>query len=64
MNGKRTIVYLHQRAPGAALESLKRLTGLRFTQWPESLVEHAEVPEKARQPGLDELLPKPKKASS
>ena len=39
MNGKRsTILYLHQRAPDAALEALNRLTGLRFTQWPESLL--------------------------
>ncbi len=39
MDGKRsTILYLHQRAPDAALEALNRLTGLRFTQWPESLV--------------------------
>ncbi len=40
MNGKRsTILYLHQRAPDAALDALNRLTGLRFTQWPESLVD-------------------------
>ncbi len=39
MDGKRSsILYLHQRAPDAALEALNRLTGLRFTQWPESLV--------------------------
>ncbi len=44
MNGKRsTILYLHQRAPDAALEALNRLTGLRFTQWPESLVDRADA---------------------
>lgn len=43
MNGKRsTILYLHQRAPDAALDALNRLTGLRFTQWPESLVDRSE----------------------
>ena len=42
MNGKRsTILYLHQRAPDAALDALNRLTGLRFTQWPESLVDRS-----------------------
>lgn len=39
MNSQRsTVVFLHHRAPDAALEGLNRLTGLRFTQWPESLV--------------------------
>lgn len=45
MDGKRsTILYLHQKAPDAALEALNRLTGLRFTQWPESLVVRADGP--------------------
>ena len=44
MNGKRsTILYMHQRAPDAALEALNRLTGLRFTQWPESLVDRSRT---------------------
>ncbi|GEM_PF-613307 len=45
MDGKRsTILYLHQRAPDAALEALNRLTGLRFRQWPESLVVRDDAP--------------------
>ncbi len=60
MNGKRsTIVYLHQRAPDAALASLNRLTGLCFTQWPESLVQRAGTPD-TQQPIEDEPLPKVK----
>lgn len=44
MNGKRsTILYLHQRAPDAALGALNRLTGLRFTHWPESLVDRSRT---------------------
>lgn len=35
---RNSIIHLHQRAPDAALEALNRLTGLRFSRWPESLV--------------------------
>lgn len=31
------VIYLHQRDPQAALESLLRITGLQFARWPESL---------------------------
>lgn len=33
------VIHLHRRAPEAALEALNRLTGLRFSHWPDSLVE-------------------------
>ncbi|WP_296126231.1 hypothetical protein [Pseudomonas sp. Ga0074129] len=32
------VIYLHQRDPSAALERLNRITGLTFSQWPQSLV--------------------------
>ncbi|MHA6494763.1 hypothetical protein ACX0MV_16185 [Pseudomonas borbori] len=32
------ILKLHQRDPQEALERLNRITGLHFSQWPESLV--------------------------
>lgn len=33
-----TVVMLRPRESRAALESLNRITGLRFSHWPESLV--------------------------
>lgn len=41
-----TVVHLHRRVPQEALERLNRLTGLKFSNWPESLV-----------PELDNLAP-------
>lgn len=32
------VIYLHQRDTSAALERLNRVTGLTFSQWPQSLV--------------------------
>ncbi|WP_083265536.1 hypothetical protein [Pseudomonas sp. 1D4] len=36
--GRSKVVHLHERDPEEALERLNRITGLRFTRWPESLV--------------------------
>lgn len=63
MNGKRsTILYLHQRAPDAALEALNRLTGLRFTHWPESLVDRPGKQD-ATAAASGSVRPEPKKVS-
>jgi hypothetical protein len=35
------VVYLHRRVPQEALERLNRVTGLQFSNWPESLVSTA-----------------------
>jgi len=37
------VVHLHRRVPQLALERLNRLTGLQFSNWPESLVRSAEA---------------------
>ncbi|EWC41842.1 hypothetical protein [Stutzerimonas stutzeri] len=61
MNGKRSgILYLHQRAPDAALDALNRLTGLCFSQWPESLVERSAVQcdERPSTPEVRQVEPK------
>lgn len=64
MDGKRsTILYLHQRAPDAALEALNRLTGLRFRQWPESLVVRDDAPTDAAHAALASKQLEPKKVS-
>lgn len=31
------VIFLHQARPQQALESLRRVTGLQFVEWPESL---------------------------
>lgn len=31
------VIFLHQARPQQALESLRRVTGLQFFEWPESL---------------------------
>lgn len=36
------VIHLHQRDPQEALERLNRVTGLRFRQWPESLLAYVE----------------------
>ncbi|RJG10075.1 hypothetical protein D3879_18710 [Pseudomonas cavernicola] len=36
---KDNVIHLQQWDPQQALERLNRLTGLRFAQWPESLVQ-------------------------
>ena len=42
MTAKRSaVVHLHRLDPDEALERLNRITGLRFAQWPESLVRPA-----------------------
>ncbi|SFH72983.1 hypothetical protein SAMN05216206_0041 [Pseudomonas guineae] len=53
---KGQVIYLHQRDPQAALERLNRITGLRFSDWPQSLavtsmpVEQAKASQIAMQP--------------
>ncbi|TBU89996.1 hypothetical protein [Phytopseudomonas dryadis] len=32
------VVALHQRDPQTALDNLNRITGLKFSHWPESLL--------------------------
>ncbi len=46
---KGKVVHLHERDPQEALERLNRITGLQFSQWPESLVPPAPVPEARRE---------------
>ena len=42
MTAKRSaVIHLHRLDPDEALERLNRITGLRFAQWPESLVRSA-----------------------
>jgi hypothetical protein len=38
MSKPSNVIYLHQFDPQAALERLNRITGLRFSRWPQSLV--------------------------
>jgi hypothetical protein len=38
MSKPNTVIYLHQLDPQAALERLNRVTGLRFSRWPQSLL--------------------------
>ncbi|WP_339414335.1 hypothetical protein [Pseudomonas sp. EA_35y_Pfl2_R5] len=35
---KGKVIHLYQRDPQEALERLNRITGLRFSSWPQSLV--------------------------
>ena len=37
------VIFLHQVRPQQALESLRRVTGLHFFEWPESLVPKGDV---------------------
>lgn len=39
---KGKVIHLYQRDPQEALERLNRITGLRFSSWPQSLVPLAE----------------------
>lgn len=41
MGVQSTVVHLHRRVPHDALERLNRITGLHFSNWPESLVSQA-----------------------
>lgn len=38
---KGKVIHLYQRDPKEALERLNRITGLRFSSWPQSLVDVA-----------------------
>jgi hypothetical protein len=52
---KGTLIHLHQRDPQEALERLNRITGLRFSSWPQSLVNanpDAEPDEPVTQPDI------------
>ncbi|CAD5109062.1 hypothetical protein PSEWESI4_03358 [Pseudomonas carbonaria] len=50
------VIRLQQWNPERALEDLNRLTGLRFSRWPDSLVETGTVVEGdvGEQPACDE----------
>ena len=37
------VIFLHQARPQQALESLRRVTGLQFFEWPESLAPKAGI---------------------
>ena len=43
MSTASNVIYLHQLDPQAALERLNRITGLRFSCWPQSLVPAQEA---------------------
>ncbi|MBP8185957.1 MAG: hypothetical protein KAX95_08725 [Pseudomonas sp.] len=43
MSKPSNVIYLHQLDPQAALERLNRITGLRFSRWPQSLVPEQEA---------------------
>ena len=43
MSKPSNVIYLHQLDPQAALERLNRITGLRFSRWPQSLVPAQET---------------------
>jgi hypothetical protein len=43
MSKPSNVIYLHQLDPQAALERLNRITGLRFSRWPQSLVPAQEA---------------------
>lgn len=45
---KGKVIHLYQRDPQEALERLNRITGLRFSSWPQSLVPAAEQAEGAQ----------------
>lgn len=54
-NASDNVVMLRPRDSSAALENLNRITGLRFSRWPESLVSPAQKEEQANtQPDLGE----------
>lgn len=40
---KGKVIHLYQRNPKEALERLNRITGLRFSSWPQSLVNTATL---------------------
>ncbi len=43
MSKPSNVIYLHQLDPQAALERLNRVTGLRFSRWPQSLLPMVET---------------------
>jgi hypothetical protein len=43
MSKPNKVIYLHQLDPQAALERLNRITGLRFSHWPQSLLPAQET---------------------
>nr|WP_244160644.1 hypothetical protein [Pseudomonas punonensis] len=49
------VVMLHARDSSRALENLNRLTGLRFSRWPESLVATCDEPRVADKVQLAEV---------
>ncbi|WP_371132409.1 hypothetical protein [Pseudomonas sp.] len=45
---KGKVIHLYQRDPQEALERLNRITGLRFSSWPQSLVPLVEQAQDAQ----------------
>jgi hypothetical protein len=45
---KGKVIHLYLRDPQEALERLNRITGLRFSSWPQSLVPPSDTPEQAQ----------------
>jgi hypothetical protein len=51
---KGKVIHLYQRDPQEALERLNRITGLRFSSWPHSLVNSSAYVEQSDTPGSSE----------
>ena len=51
---KGKVIHLYQRDPQEALERLNRITGLRFSSWPQSLVNIATPSEESSALALPE----------
>ena len=45
---KGNVIHLYLRDPQEALVRLNRITGLRFSSWPQSLVPPSDPPEQAQ----------------
>lgn len=45
---KGKVIHLYLRDPQEALERLNRITGLRFSSWPQSLVPPCDTAEQAQ----------------
>lgn len=50
-----SVIFLHQVRPQHALESLRRVTGLQFYEWPESLAPKGDVGSEAEAGGAGEF---------
>ena len=55
---KGKVIHLYQRDPQEALERLNRITGLRFSSWPQSLV-NSNPSEQLNSSGSSETVARP-----